>query len=453
MRLMPKTLLLLVAVGLLLGLNFLDLGAVDPSAQALPVLPSLDRGEVTRIEISSAVEKVVLTSDAVDGAADGERRWKLVAPVAQVADQVQVKSLLMAYRKEVPVDAQVDSGNADKYGLDATNGIVFEAWTTGDEPIISLTVGFDGPGGTTFVRISGSEAVYRVRIGGRGRYDRPATEWRNKVLVELLPQDIAGIEVLQGGVETLVLTRQPGATPDTAGTWTLDPDPGWPLDQTALEAIATRLGAMRASEVLAPSFKGGFDPPIAVVRIHATTGATREITVGTRGGDGAAFVRLDGGDEVYRVAASNVAGALLTPDDLRDRTVFNFARGDVDTYSLEEGSTSVVLQQDLSNNLWRVIQPRNVDLDIKLVFFSINNLAELRADELMDVTAAEAGLAPPAARLVVRFLDGRTEALELGKTTTDSRGRNLVYARRQGSSQIVGLRDTTVLRLRQGFGR
>jgi hypothetical protein len=453
MRLTSKTIALLVLALGLLGLNFLDLGAVDPAANALPSLSALDRDATTRIEISSAIEKVVLANEPVEGSTPPTRQWRVVAPVDQVADQVQVGHILTAFRKEVPLDAQVDTGNEDQYGLDATNGIVFEAWAGGDEPAVSITIGFDGPGGTSFVRLSGSDAVYRARIGGRARYDRPATEWRNKVLLDLRPDQIAGIEVERDGVETLALSRAPGAAPDAPGQWALHPDPGWPIDQAALEALATRLGAMRAGEVLAPTFDGGLETPAAIARVRTTAGATRELRIGSRGGDGAAFVQVDGGKDVFRVAASNVGGLLADPDDLRDRTVFAFSRADVDTYSFEAGATSIVLQQDHASNLWSVVQPRNFDIDIKLVFFSINNLAELRADALLEQGPAEAGLDPPRARLVVRFLDGRTEALELGGTTTDERGRTLVLARRQGSGQVIGLREATVQRLLQGFGR
>lgn len=458
-----KTLLLAVVALALLGLNFIDRGSGSRLAEQLPAIEALPRDEVTRIELSSAVQKIVLEGElieAADGAGEDKRFWRVVAPIEGDADQIAVRTLLNNFRKDVPLDVKVDEGNLEEYGLDATNGLVVEVFRGDAEPAASFTLGFDGPGGTSFVRLSGEEAVYRARLGGRHRYDKKPAEWRNRVLLDFEAASVAGLTVTQGGQITLALSRGPSAGTDAAGDpepgpWVLTPDPGWAPDQTAMDNLVTSLGALRAGEILGDSYAGGFDPPAAVIEVGLDDGTTRALEVGSRElSGGGAFVRQLGKPTVYRVARPVVDAARLPVEMFRNRTMFGFTRSEIDTYSLEEGGrTRMLLQQDLATNLWNVIEPPNTDVDIKNVFFSINTLAQLRADDIADdVSPADAGLLNPSARVIAHRLDGRDHVLELGNRTRDSRNRPVWYARVAGQPTVYMLRDPVVERIKAGFG-
>ena len=199
MRIQGKTIVLAVVAALLLLVNLVDRGSGERIAEQLPVIHAFDRDEVTRVEITSAAEKVVLEKK--------DDTWIVVAPYQALADQVAVRDLLMNFRKEVGVDIRVDSGNLDTYGLDTTNGIVVEVFTTGKTPDISFTVGNDAPGGASFVRLSGDDAVYRARVGGRHRYEKAAADWRNRVILGFDKDRAAALSVRQGGKLTLHAAR------------------------------------------------------------------------------------------------------------------------------------------------------------------------------------------------------------------------------------------------------
>ncbi len=458
-----KTVALAAVAVLLLALNLVDQGTGSRIADQLPTIEAIPRDEATRIEISTAVQKIVLEGEAVEGAAgagEDKRLWRVTAPIQAEADQVAVRTLLKNFRKDVALDVKVDDGNLEEYGLDATNGLVVEIWRGEGEPATSFTIGFDGPGGTSFVRMSGEEAVYRARLGGRHRYEKKPAEWRNRVLLDFESGDVAGLTVTQGGQTTLVIERAPSAGTDAEGNpapgaWALSPDPGWAVDQTALGNLVASLGALRAGEILGDGFNGGFDPPAAVIEVGLQDGTTRALEVGTRDvGGGGAFVRQAGKPTVFRVARPVVDAARLPVEVFRNRTMFAFARGDIDTYALEEGGrTRMLLQQDLATNLWNVIEPPNTDVDIKNVFFSINTMAQLRADDIAEgVTPADAGLRDPAARVIAHRLDGRDLVLELGRRTRDSQNRPVWTARVGGDQTVYLLRDPVVERIRQGFG-
>jgi hypothetical protein len=135
--------------------------------------------------------------------------------------------------------------------------------------------------------------------------------------------------------------------------------------------------------------------------------------------------------------------------------LFRFARQQVDTMALQPlGQEATILQQDLANGLWNVIQPDNIDIDVKFVFFAVNTLGSLRADDVAEgISAEDAGLSPPRERLVLHFLDGHNEGLEVGTPVRNEAGRVYHYVRRAGSDQIFVVREAVVAKLRAGFGR
>lgn len=463
MRPAAKTGVLAALVAVLLGLNVLDSGTGQRLSATLPMLEAVSKDSATRIELTTATNKTVLTAVPVaDAAGEGEDKvqWELTAPITGAADQQAVKALLASFRKEVPLDVKVDEGNLSDYGLDAGNGVVVELWRDeGAQPAVSFTVGYDAPGGSSFIRLSGDDAVYRARVGGRHRYDRKPAEWRNRVLLDFDKDAVAAIETTMGGQPRARLERgdSPGMDVDglpLPGDWVLAPDPGWPTDQLLADAIASGLGSMRAGELLGTEFDGGFSPPAATITVELVTGESRSLEVGSRSAEGAAFVRITGQPDVYRVAASTLRQALASPTELRDKTLLNFARQNVDTMAFQQGRASVLLQQDLATGGWNVLQPDNVDLDVKLVYFAVNTMAQLRSDEVVeDVSLQDAGLLDPSARVVLRFVDGQTAGLEIGRPMQDERGRTFFYVKAGGSDQVHLLREGVVAKIKAGFGQ
>ena len=458
-----KTTVLAVVAALLLALNLVDTGTSQRLSDTLPILDAVPREQASRIELSTATTKVVLEAVPLDGDAGiGEEtvRWVITSPIEATADQQAVKALLMSFRKAVPLDVKVDESNDDAYGLDAGNGVVVELWKGERDPAVSFTIGNDGPSGTSFLRVSGDESVYRARLGGRGRYARKAVEWRKRVLLDFTADQVSGLTLKAGGGVVTELVRGASLGTDEnglplPGPWELSPDPGYATDQLLADSIVTSMGAMRAGEILGEDFDGGFSPPRATLSFTLATGDTRVLEVGSRAVSGGAFVRLQGEPDVYRVAAATLAKAQATPVDLRDKTVFRFARQQVDTMAFQPlGQEATILQQDLANGLWNVIQPDNIDIDVKFVFFAVNTLGSLRADDVADgVSAEDAGLSPPRERLVLHFLDGHNEGLEVGTPVRNEAGRVYHYVRRAGGDQIFLVRESVITKLRAGFGR
>lgn len=434
------TVWLMLVAALLLAINLVDRPGPG-SGSDLPVISAVARDAVTRIELSGAEDKLILRQS------DG--RWTVTAPYRADADPVAVRALLTSFRKEIRTDALVDSDNEDKYGLQPGSGVVAEIWTTGEDPVVSMTVGNDTLGGSTFVRLSGSSSVYRARIGGRARFALPHSSWRNKAVVDIDPATLIGITVRAGG-QTVALQRAvEGAE---ASAWSLDPPPPWALDQAAITQLAAILARLRATAVVGQDVLTGASLA-AEIDLVLTDGSRLLLQV-RRGVDGGLLVLLNGTSDVFRVPDALLGVLPQRPEALRDRTVLRFNRGEVDTVMLDEAAGDIILRQDPSTRLYAVVQPPNMDVDVKAVIAAVGALSNLRGDaEAPDISPTAAGLDRPTTRFVLTFVDGSSAAVEVGGAATDTSGRPARYVRRAGSSTVYLLADDTVRQLRAAFGR
>lgn len=447
MRLTAKTQALAALAAVLLLLVLLGGGGPSESG-ANPVIQAVTRDSVTRIELSGAEDKLVLRP--VGG------RWRVVAPYEADADQEAVRALLAAFRKEIAVDVQVDRGNEDQYGLEPGKGHVVEIWTSEEDPVISLTVGDDAAGGSSYVRLSGDDAVYRARLGGRARFAKAPADWRNRFVLDLDPARLTGLRLRLGQAE-LALSRSAGtlATEGGAATapgpWALEPAPPWPVDQAFLDALAARLGQLRAAAILPADTPLG--PEAAEVVLELDDGTTHTLRL-FRAEGGPLLATADESQDRFRVPDSLLDVLPRAAEDLRDRTVLRLLREDLDTLLFEDGAGRVLLRQDAASRLWQLIQPAGLELDVKQVQVAVNILSLLRAESVAEGLApAEAGLERPSARVTATLVDGSAEVLEIGAATTDAAGRPAWFARRAGSETVHVVSDELVKRIKAGFGR
>lgn len=445
MKLTSKTRWLALAALILLALNLL-FGGPGVEQSTRPVIPGVSRDAVTRIELSGAEDKVVLQPKG--------DRWQVTGPYQADADQEAVKAVLAAFRKDIPVDVQIDQGNDDKYGLEPGKGYVVELWTTGADPVISFTVGNDAAGGSNYVRLSGSEAIYRARVGGRDRYARAPAEWRNRMVLDLIPDRVLRLSFKADGGE-LALTR--GAGPPDAdgkappGPWSLDPTPPWPLDQAYINALAARLASLKAATILpAETPLGG---SAGDVELGLDDDTQRELHL-YRDEGGRVLATVDDGTERYRVANSLPDLLPKAAEDLRDRTVLSLDRGDLDTLAYQDAQGQVLLRQDVTSQVWQLIQPTDLQLDVRQVQVAVNILAGLRAETVLEGAAGNTpGLAKPTARIVATKVDGSSVTLEIGEPTTNAAGRPSWLVRRVGGADAYVVADELIKRIKAGFGR
>ena len=207
-----KTKALAVVFVMMLGLNGIESQPIE--REALPQIEGISKDLMQRFELTQMGQKIRFEKQ--------EGVWMIKAPFEAKADQARVKALLLQFRKPISMDVMLERGEEKQYGLDASNSIVVEIWSDGSEPIISFALGKDGTPGSSFVRLSNDDAVYRARVGGRRRYDFPHAEWKNQLIFDFAEPIVQKLEI-QSAALKYSLERQ-------EGVWTMAPKPNWNWD-------------------------------------------------------------------------------------------------------------------------------------------------------------------------------------------------------------------------------
>jgi hypothetical protein len=442
-----RTTTLLLAVAALLAVLLVLPGQRHAGQADLPVISAIDPAAVTRIELVKAGQTTVIERE-------GER-WFLRQPLQAEADGSSLRNLVQSFAKDVPIDLRIDEGNLEDYLLDDSNNIGFELFTGGAEPAISMVLGKDLPGGSTVLRLPGSDAVYRARLGGRHRYDREATDWRNRLLLDMDPAEVVGISLEQPG-RTLTFTREvyPASEPQgeaQASPWSVEGS-GFAPDQDTLEMLAGSLARIRASELHAPDFGEGWDRPEASLEVALADASVHRVAFITAPDGEAALAKVEGRPDVFRVSSTWLRRFQWGPLDFADKTIFDFDRERVDSVVLEEGAHRVRIQQDLGSKMWRVVEPVVMDADLRKTLYTVNALSDLRALRISEgAEPAAAGLDQPRSRFIVEMTDGTSVMLAVGHGFQQEHRSESVYAMANDRLPIYEIRAETYTRLRQAF--
>ena len=444
----PKSAVLALFAVLMTTLAIIDRPSDLPSDADATVIARINPDHIQRIELSSATAKTILERDTASEA------WAITAPFEQPADEARIKHLLAAFRATVVADVTVDAGNLSEYGLDASGGLVVELWTSMGEPAVSFTIGKDLAGGSSFVRLSGDARVYRARIGGRRRFGRDPTAWRNRVVVDREEADIQGLRIEAWSGALLHLLRNPTEAQTGDGEWTLEPDPGWGLDAEGLAAVVARVGTMRAANILDDGFDGGFSPPAATVTIMDKDGTETTLAIGRRQEEGVAFVRVAGRTGVYAVARPDVAPFIEGVSAVIDMTMFKVDVADMDRLIYYQRTTKVELARNATTGVWGVDKPSGLVVDVADIQFVVRKLSSPRGEEdAGELPDRRTGLNRPRMVFEVQRKDGSNTAIFVGRHFKNDQGAVFFWVKAQGAKRVYVMSEPTLSRLRAGFGQ
>ena len=444
---LTKKSLALAGVALLMGaLTFVEPGG--PSVDVLPVLDGVAREDVTRIEITKGqIQKVVISGDWDEG-------YAVVQPYEGPADFMSLRPVLNAFVDPIAMDLRVEEGNLEDYGVDDQSGVLVELFTDGELPAMSVVVGYDVPGGSSFVRLPGSEEVFRAKVGGRARYEHEPVHWRDRMVAQWEPDEIVRISVSTAAYGDWGFSRSATGELDPAGNprlgeWTALGGPSdLRPDEDAISALVKSLCVLRSGRILSDDYDGGWEPPAAVVTMVDLEGTERVLTFGSRAFDGAAYVKSNERGEVFQIGSADRGRVLKDWDAFRDLTVFDFARAEIETIRLEDGGIPVLVTQH-EDGMWSILEPPNVDADVKQIVFTANALANLRGQALLD--PAEVPFGEVSNRFTIELAE-RTEVLEFGTPFVEN-GRRWFPMRVQGRSELYVYAESSLAHLKNGIGR
>jgi hypothetical protein len=390
MKLLLKTKILGCIVIALLLLNYLNVGQ-GHSAKSLPVLEELFKGDISRIEISQASEKIILSKE--------EGTWVVVSPNKGKADLARIRSLILNFRKPIPMDALIDTNNEEKYGLEGGNALVVELWTEGAEAKVSFLLGADATKSSSFIRISGSDAIYRARIGGRRRYAYSARDWLSQQVIPLELNDITSISTQETSGNGYQIKKG-------TSLWEIEGIVTDDLDQkrigTALRSlIRLRIGERVSVVDFVPAFQ---------MELGTTSGAPFQFQIAEVAAGGA-LLKVVGEEEVYRVASPALERFFQGGQLFLNRKLLSMDdRNSLDLVQFSSKTQKIIIQQDLSNNFWKVLEPTNFDLDLREIFFMVNTLLSM---EYLAEFTGEVDIGEPIFSIMLRSLSGDVEQVSI----------------------------------------
>ncbi len=439
---------LLTAAALIMGMIavFDKPAPLDETVNATAIA-RLNPDHVGRIELTHATVKTILKRDELTG------EWAITAPLDQPADEARISHLLAAFRRPILADVAVDDGNTKEYGLDAAEGIVVELWTGSRDPAASFTIGNDGPGGSSFVRVSGEDAIYRARVGSRRRFNRAPRDWRNRVVVDRKEADIQGIRIEPWNGSIVHMVREPTEGETGDGAWAFDPPDGLSIGAEERSNAVARLGSMRAANILDDAFEGGFSPPAANITVMDKEGTEVTLAIGRKEAEGIAFIRIAGREGVYAVARADVDPFIGITEPVSELSLYKVLEPNIDKLIYYQKRAKVEIGRSGDSGVWVITNPAGLASDVADVQFALRTLASPRAGrEVEGVTARRVGLHRPRMVFEVQRKDGSHEAVFVGRHFKDN-GQIYFWVKSQNSDKIYAMDEPTLSRLRRAFGQ
>lgn len=127
------------------------------------------------------------------------------------------------------------------------------------------------------------------------------------------------------------------------------------------------------------------------------------------------------------------------PDDLNDRyvSVFETARDDIEEMTIETADVKYVIKQ--KDGKFEVTYPEGMNYDGTLVFNTMENVANLTAEKVFDVSEADLakyGLGKKVPTLSLKMKDGTEKILELGDQVPNQL---LAYAKLKGANKVYAI--------------
>ncbi len=371
-----------------------------------------DLPEIVAVTDEAAVKIAWNKGDARIELEKRDGQWVVTAPYEFRADPQVVAAILAPLSDGIEMDVEVDEGPKaqKKYGLMPPDEIRVrverESGLAAD-----FYIGINSEGGASFVRLPGSEVVYRARIGGRARYDRLPGQWRDQRVWIYEADELSSLRVDLPGASWTAVRSVDVAEDGSAqpGRWRLNENPAFALDQALLDQLAAGLAGWRSLQLMPNDHSAGMDAPMFSLTATRTDGSTQKVQIAQVGAS--VFAQSDPSEPVYRVQPQ-IVGVFGNPAvSWLDKKLNDVGASDVVQATLIQSDFVSVLER--SGESWAIIEPPNVAANSKLADKLISAVTELRVEAWADIAASAAGL-PSDERVVLTTVDGATVVIEIG---------------------------------------
>jgi hypothetical protein len=404
-------------------------------AQASP-LPSIKKEDIDEIEIVEGAKPPVVLKK--------EGEWKLVAPVADRADQ-------KAAEQAVETLATLKLGDVIAEKAESMEQVgMKEGETTkvtpkkGGKALVTIQLGK-----TSNVRVGDAPQVWSTAGLKRFALVREPKMWRDRTIFAFQQDQIDTLEVDYAGTKVAVKREAPPppATPPDAGPPPPPAPPKWvvtagqdrmggPLDDSVVVNLASSLGRLEASDFPTDTSpeKTGLDKPRATLTVTLTDKTQKQLLIGKDDGQDT-YAKLAGGDRVWKIHKYEADRIPVSPANWRDKVVARIPRADVKKVELTKGTDRLVFER-VDEKSFKATTPANFGpVDDTRVMAILSTLEQLRATRIVDQPDAKT-FATPTVTVTVTKKDGKTFKLTVGQKD----GKLAEYP-----AQVAGAKDVYAL--------
>lgn len=393
------------------------------------------KGEITEVTVreGETTKQFVKKGDA----------WTITQPIQAPADDSSLQSLLdsldMSQRDDA-FDPQTEGKKLEDYGL-AKPAVTLEVKAAGQNYVQEVALGSrTTDGGSVYAQLAKDSKVFAIPENVLTQASKPINDFRFK---NALPAslDNATSAVLAYGGQTVKLVKH-------GEEWALSSPRTGAADSEKVREILGNIGRITAVDFIDTKTLNlasmGLDKPQVVGEFSALvkdkpTSMTLLVGSAVPQKENEVYAMNRGSNYAFTITKDDLAKLQPSMDDLRSKKLFSHASlSDVGRVTFDMRGQKIELSADTAGK-WRYTNDPGVKLDQSAVNQTVQSLISLRASKFIDTptTAGATGLDNPFLRLTVAGKDGRsTETVMTARNAEDG---SFVYAKVEGSSQVVGI--------------
>jgi hypothetical protein len=270
---LKKEYLILIGVIAVLAIVFVVSGGRSKMRYRVPVLESLEKEGITRIEITRLGETVLLSKS--------QDVWTIL-PQEYKADPNKISSLLDVIADLALTELASEKKDDLRYELDEENKIGVRAFS-GETLVREFDVGKVSPTYRhTFVRVGGDSRIYHARDSFRSTFDVDRSGLRHKSVMTFDKNEIteASISQEEGAFHFTKKLLPPESQPAETDkeeeeelTEPAEPEEVWETEEgtrakkTAVDSILNQLSDLSCDEFIEDKSKEDFVDPICTVML------------------------------------------------------------------------------------------------------------------------------------------------------------------------------------------
>jgi len=312
----PRSLAILTGVLGLLVLAIVLLGRKEEAvltSSAELLFPGFDATKATKIAVKTKDKDVAL--EKKDGV------W-VIAGEGFKADEEAVKNLLDRVKEvEVADVASTNPESAKLFEVDKGGEHTVEVQlSAGATSLAHFFVGKSGPDfSSNYVRLDGSDRAVRAASRMREAFDRGARGWRDRVIFNILPDNVAAVSLTSPELTAELVAAGDG----DKRTWTLSlAGTTSPADTDAARGMVETLATLHTDDFAAATVSvadAALEPPSRTAVMKLKDGSSHTLDFGKDSEDGRVYVRADALPTIYLLGKYRINQVFKKSEDLKPK--------------------------------------------------------------------------------------------------------------------------------------